>query len=54
MMGSDAPARKVLQAWRKVMGAHHQMDALKSPVGWLPVHQDQLRIQHSVMNMGEL
>ena len=27
---------------------------LKSPVGWLPVHWDQLRAQHSATSMGSL
>ena len=40
-----------LQAWRKVMAAYR---CGKSPVGWLPVHWDQLRTQHSLTSMGDL
>jgi len=41
------------QAWWKVMAAY-RWDDLRSHVGWLPVHRDQLRAQHSVTSMGEL
>jgi len=30
------------------MAAYRRVDDLRSPVGWLPVHQDQLRAQRSV------
>ena len=45
-----------VQAWWKVMSACRRVDGLKSPAGWLPVHRDQLRSQHSVTSrpMGEL
>ena len=36
------------------MAAYRQVDALKSPLGWLPVHEDQIRAQRSVTSMGEL
>jgi len=42
------------QAWLKVMAAYCRVDGLKSPAGWLTVHQDQLRAQRSVTSMGEL
>ena len=42
------------QAWRKVMSAYRRWWLKKSLVGWLPVHRDQLRAQHSVTSIGEL
>ena len=36
------------------MAAYRRVDDLRSPVGWLPVHRDQLRAQHSVSSMGSL
>jgi len=36
------------------MAAYRWVDGLKSPVGWLPVHRDQLRAQRSVTSIGEL
>jgi len=36
------------------MAAYHEVDGLKSPVDWLPVHRDQLRAQRLVMSMGKL
>jgi len=36
------------------MAAYRRMDDLWSPAGWLPVHRDQLRAQHSVSSMGSL
>jgi len=35
------------------MAAYRRVDDLRSPVGWLPVHRDQLRAQCSVMSMGK-
>ena len=35
------------------MAAYRRVDGLKSPGGWLPVHRDQLRAQHSVTSIGE-
>jgi len=34
------------------MAAYRRVDDLRSPAGWLPVHRDQLRAQHSVSSMG--
>jgi len=31
------------------MAAYRRVDDLRSPVGWLPVHRDQLRAQRSVI-----
>jgi len=43
------------QVWRKVTAAYRQGGWLKKlPAGWLPVHRDQRRAQHSVMSIGEL
>ena len=36
------------------MAAYRQVYGLKSPVGWLPVHLDQLRAQRSVTSTEEL
>ena len=36
------------------MAAYRRVDDLRSPAGWLPVHQDQLRAQRSVSSMGSL
>jgi len=36
------------------MAAYRRLDDLQSPVGWLPVHRNQLRAQRSVMRMGSL
>jgi len=36
------------------MAAYRRVDDLRSPAGWLPVHRDQLRAQHSVSSMGSL
>ena len=36
------------------MAAYHRVDFLKSPAGWLPVHQDQLRAQHSTTSLNVL
>jgi len=33
------------------MAAYRQVDDIYSPVGWLPVHRDQLRAQRSVTSM---
>jgi len=35
------------------MAAYRQVDDLRSPAGWLPVHRDQLRAQRSVSSMGK-
>jgi len=35
------------------MAAYRRVDDLRSPAGWLPVHRDQLRAQHSVSSMGK-
>jgi len=35
------------------MAAYRRVDGFKSPVGWLPVHQDQLWAQRSVTRMEE-
>jgi len=35
------------------MAAYRRVDDLRSPVGWLPVHRDQLRAQRSVTSMGK-
>jgi len=37
-----------------VRAAYCRVDGLKSPVGWLPVHRDQLRAQRSVTSVGKL
>jgi len=42
------------QAWQKVMAAYHPRWLEKSPVGWMPVHWDQLQAQRSVTSTGEL
>jgi len=34
------------------MAAYCLVDDLQIPAGWLPVHRDQLRAQHSVSSMG--
>jgi len=36
------------------MAAYRRVDDLRSPVGWLPVHRDQLQAQRSVSSMGRL
>jgi len=36
------------------MADYRRMHGLKSPVGWLPVHRDQLRAQCSETSMGKL
>jgi len=36
------------------MVAYRQVNGLKSSVGWLAVHQDQLQVQRSVTSTGEL
>jgi len=36
------------------MAAYRRVDDLQSPAGWLPVHRDQLRAQHSVSSMRSL
>jgi len=41
-----------LQAWQNVMAAYRPGWLRKSPVGWLPVHRDQLQAQRSVTSMG--
>jgi len=38
----------------KVMAAYRQVDDLRSPASWLPVHRDQLLAQRSVRNMESL
>jgi len=43
-----------LPAWWKVMAAYRQGWLTTSPVGWLPVHRDQLWAQRLVTNMEEL
>jgi len=48
---------EVTQAWQKVTAAYcrvYGMIHFTSPVGWLPVHRDQLRAQCSVTSMGKL
>jgi len=51
-MGSDVlQLGREPQVWQKIMAAHRRVDGLKSAVGWLPVHRDQLRAQRL---MGEL
>ena len=42
------------QAWQKVMAAYRPAYGLKSPAGWLPVHQDQLRAQRLITSIGIL
>jgi len=47
-------AGKVTAGLAKVMAAYRRENDLWSPVGWLPVHRDQLRAQCSVTSMGSL
>jgi len=45
------------QAWQKAMANYcwvYGVIPFTSPVGWLPVHRDQLRAQRSVTSMGKL